>query len=277
MKFPVGVILDSFRTSVDEALDKAVAVGAQGIQIYAISGELGFENLVGDKRGDFLKRVKDRGLVISALCGDLHHFCDKEKNPKIIENSKRILELACALETNVVTTHIGVVPHDKNHPRYKIMQDACGELAAYADSLNAHFAIETGPEPAAVLKEFLDGLHSTGVSVNLDPANLVMVAGDDPVRAVHTLKDYIVHTHAKDGNQLYYRDPDFIYGIVESEPAAPSFEEVPLGEGSVDFPNYLKALDEIGYKGFLTIEREVGDDPTRDIANAVKFLKNHMK
>lgn len=277
MKFPVGVILDSFRTSVDEALDKAVAVGAQGIQVYAISGELGFENLVGDKRSDFLKRVKDRGLVISALCGDLHHFCDKEKNPKIIESSKRILELACALETNVVTTHIGVVPQDKNHPRYKIMQDACGELAAYANSLSAHFAIETGPEPAAVLKEFLDGLHSTGVSVNLDPANLVMVAGDDPVRAVHTLKDYIVHTHAKDGNQLYYRDPDFIYGIVESEPAAPSFEEVPLGEGSVDFPNYLKALDEIGYKGFLTIEREVGDDPTRDIANAVKFLKNHMK
>ena len=30
----------------------------------------------------------------------------------------------------------------------------------------------------------------------------------------------------------------------------------------------------IGYKGFLTIEREVGADPANDIAMAVNFLKN---
>ena len=29
-----------------------------------------------------------------------------------------------------------------------------------------------------------------------------MVTGDDPVKAVYTLKDYIVHTHAKDGIML---------------------------------------------------------------------------
>lgn len=80
-----------------------------------------------------------------------------EKNPALIEESKRILELAKDLETDVVTTHIGVVPEDKSHPRYAIMQEACGQLAAYADSLQAHFAIETGPEKAATLKEFLDG------------------------------------------------------------------------------------------------------------------------
>jgi sugar phosphate isomerase/epimerase len=51
------------------------------------------------------------------------------------------------------------------------------------------------------------------------------------------------------------------------------FEEVPLGTGSVDFPNYLKALEEIGYKGFLTIEREVGDNPAKDIKTAFDFLK----
>ena len=55
--------------------------------------------------------------------------------------------------------------------------------------------------------------------------------------------------------------------------ASPSFIELPLGEGDVDFPNYLKALEEIGFKGFLTIEREVGGDPARDIGAAVKFLE----
>ena len=102
-----------------------------------------------------------------------------------------------------------------------------------------------------------------------------MVTGDDPVKAVHNLKDYIVHTHAKDGKQLFYLDPEIVYGIkkdiiVEDD----SFIEVPLGEGSVDFPNYLKALEEIGFNGFLTIEREVGDNPAADIGRAVDFLKN---
>jgi len=51
---------------------------------------------------------------------------------------------------------------------------------------------------------------------------------------------------------------------------------VPLGQGSVDFPAYLKALDEIGYKGFLTIEREVGDNPAADIQLAAEFLRQVM-
>lgn len=272
--FSIGVILESFRTDFTTALDKAQAMGAQGIQAYATYGELAPENMTPDKTREFLKNVKDHGMVISALCGDLGHgFGNADLNPELVEKSKRILDLALELETDVVTTHIGVVPGDKNHPRYAVMQDACGQLAEYADSVRAHFAIETGPETAETLKGFLDGLHSTGVAVNLDPANLVMVTADDPVQAVYTLKDYIVHTHAKDGRRIYYRDPEELYGLVESEMlATPSFEELPLGEGDVDFPNYLKALNDIGYKGFLTIEREVGDNPEKDIETAVHFL-----
>lgn len=51
---------------------------------------------------------------------------------------------------------------------------------------------------------------------------------------------------------------------------------MPLGEGSVKWDEYLAALDDICYKGFLTIEREVGDDPEKDIGNAVNFLKGYM-
>ena len=277
--FSIGVLMDSFRTDIPTALKKAKSVGASGIQVYSTYGELAPENLTGNKRKEFLDMVKSEGLIISALCGDLGQgFYKPDKNPELIEKSKRILDLAKELDCDIVTTHIGVVPADPAHDRYHIMQDACGELAAYADSLKAHFAIETGPETSAVLKAFLDSLHSTGVAVNLDPANLVMVTGDDPVQAVHNLKDYIVHTHAKDGVRNYYRDPEIVYGLVEAEMlASPSFTEVPLGEGSVPFPGYLKALDEIGYHGYLTIEREVGDDPEADIRKAVTFLNNLIK
>lgn len=277
--FSIGVLMDSFRTDIPTALKKAKGVGASGIQVYSTYGELAPENLTVAKRKEFLDMVKSEGLIISALCGDLGQgFYKPDKNPELIEKSKRILDLAKELECDIVTTHVGVIPADPSHERFHILQDACGALAAYADSLKAHFAIETGPETSAVLKAFLDSLHSTGVAVNLDPANLVMVTGDDPVQAVHNLKDYIVHTHAKDGVRNYYRDPEIVYGLVEAEMlASPSFTEVPLGEGSVDFPNYLKALDEIGYHGYLTIEREVGDDPEADIRKAVTFLNNLIK
>ena len=279
MKFPIGVIIDSFRTDTASAVKKAAAVGAQGIQVYATKGAMSPENLVGEKRSDFKKLVADNGLVISALCGDLGGgFGNRDENPERVEKSKRIIELAKELGTDVVTTHIGVVPQDSNHERYKIMQEACFELSRFADSLDAHFAIETGPETSAVLKGFLDSLGSTGVGVNLDPANLVMVTGDDPAGAVYNLRDYIVHTHAKDGKQLYYKDPEIVYGLVkDSLVTGPSFLEVPLGEGSVDWNKYLAALEDIGYKGFLTIEREVGDNPEKDIITAVDFLKNMME
>lgn len=71
MKFPIGVIIDSFRTDIPTAVKKAAKVGAQGIQVYATSGEMSPEELVGSKRADFRKLVEDNGLVISALCGDL--------------------------------------------------------------------------------------------------------------------------------------------------------------------------------------------------------------
>ena len=275
-KFPIGVMVESFRLPTKEAIKRAAAIGANGLQMYATHGENSPESLAGGKAKELLDFVKDNGLCFSALCGDLGRgFGNAELNPGLIEQSKKILYLAKELETDIVTTHIGVVPSDKNHDRYKIMQEACHTLAEFADSLDAHFAIETGPETSAVLKKFLDSLGSKGVAVNLDPANLVMVTGDNPVTAVHNLKDYIVHTHAKDGNKLCDKNPEYVYGIIQAPEDVKnvrSFEEVPLGTGSVPFADYLKALEEIGYKGFLTIERECGAEPEKDIVTAYNFL-----
>jgi sugar phosphate isomerase/epimerase len=276
--FPIGVILESFRLERSEAIKKAAEIGANGIQMYATSGENSPENLDKAARRALLDEVKGQGLRFSALCGDLGHgFGNRELNAELIEKSKRIVDLALDLETNIVTTHIGVVPTDPGHERYKIMQEACFALASYADSVGAHFAVETGPETSLVLKGFLDSLGSSGVAVNLDPANLCMVTGDDPVKAVYNLKDYIVHTHAKDGNLLYRAAPEYIYGVLHPIPAEIAdkkfFEEVPLGTGSVDFPRYLAALEDIGFRGFLTIEREVGENPQKDIKTAYDFLK----
>jgi sugar phosphate isomerase/epimerase len=284
----IGVIVDSFGVGVREGLKKAKAVGAEGVQIYAVKGEMDPDNLSPQARRELKAYIDDLGLEISALVGDLggHGFQDEEENKWKIEKSKRILDLAMDLGTNIVTTHIGIVPDDPNSKVYATMQAACEELSQYANSMNAFFAIETGPEPAAHLKSFLDTLSSKGVSVNFDPANMVMVTGDDPVRGVHILKDYIVHTHVKDGIRHREIDPRHVYGFVgfdsmehdkiaELLRSGEFFEEVPLGEGKVDFDAYFQALVDIGYQGYLTIEREVGDNPEEDIRKAVEFIRKY--
>ncbi|MCM3127835.1 sugar phosphate isomerase/epimerase family protein [Paenibacillus provencensis] len=282
----IGVISDSFQAGLRGGLAKAKEVGAEGVQIYAVSGEMAPENLTSTDRKQLRSYIADLGLEISALCGDLggHGFQDAAVNREKIERSKRILDLAVELGTDVVTTHIGIVPDDITGSIYSTMQEACEELGVYAKSMNAYFAIETGPERAAHLKSFLDSLSTNGVSVNFDPANMVMVTGDDPVEGVKLLKDYIVHTHVKDGRQIRPIDPKEVYGylgyegmthekIAEMASSGAAFLEVPLGEGQVDFDAYFAALQEIGYKGYLTIEREVGNTPEEDIKKAVQFIK----
>jgi len=275
----IGVMVESFRLGLRPGIEKAAAIGADGVQIYATSGEMDPDNLDAAARKELGSFVADKGLVISALCADLggHGFERAEDNEWKVSRSMRIMDLAVELGTGVVTTHIGVVPNEPND-MYKIMQDACNELAEYGDKVGATFAIETGPEPATVLKGFLDSLDGRGVRVNFDPANLVMVIGEDPAQSVKTLGDYIVHTHAKDGRMVKKEDPRVVYGWfadggIEDVHLADYFIETPLGDGDVDFPAYLAALDGTGYDGFLTIEREVGEDPVADIEKAIGFLQ----
>ncbi|GGA26333.1 sugar phosphate isomerase/epimerase family protein [Paenibacillus physcomitrellae] len=275
----IGVIVDSFGLGIREGLIKAKEIGADGVQIWVTQGEMEPDNMNAEKRAELKRFIRELGLDISALCADFggSGFKDPAQNGWKIEKSKRALDLALDLDCRVVTTHIGIVPEDPADPVYAILQEACNELAAYAHSLGGYFAIETGPETAERLKGFLDSLDTKGVAVNFDPANMVMVTGDDPARGVHTLKDYIVHTHVKDGVRLREVNPYDVYGALDHTKLdqEPGFKEVPVGEGGVDFDAYFQALQDIGYGGYLTVEREVGDTPEADIKQAVDFIKRY--
>ncbi|MBR5365143.1 MAG: sugar phosphate isomerase/epimerase [Clostridia bacterium] len=279
----IGAMVESFRLGFRAGVEKAAELGIEGIQAYATYGELAPENMTPDKIRETLDIVKSNGLVFSALCGDFGHgFMNAEDNKIYVEKSKRVLDLAKKLECNVVTTHIGTVPDEENETR-ETMRIACRELAEYADSVEAAFAVETGPEPGKLLGEFLDSLGAGGVRVNFDPANLVMCVDDRPENALKYLGKYVVHTHAKDGIMLKKKvDEALEIGEEAKEHQAllemgHKYLELPLGEGDVDFDVYLPALAATGFNGFLTIEREVGGQPEKDIALAVNFLREKLE
>ena len=279
----IGVITDCFKKSHFEGIELAASLGLSGVQIYATTGEFSPETLTDEKKAAYKKLLKEKGLVVSALCGDMggYGFEIEADNAERIQKTNAIVDLAVEFGAKVVTTHIGVIPDDKAHPRYNVMLSALTECGLYAKSKGVTLAIETGPEKAKTLLAFLQDTKG-GVGVNLDPANFTMVTGQDAVEAVYLLKDYIVHTHAKDGVMLdKNQDPTDVYhafavGGVDALNACEGFKELPLGEGDVDWDKYIAALKEIGFDGFLTIERECGDDPTADIKMAVKFLQEKI-
>jgi sugar phosphate isomerase/epimerase len=282
--FKIGVMLESFRLGLGGGIQAAAQLGVDGIQFYATGGETHFSKLRGPALADVRARLGDAGIEVAAVCGDFggHGFEIAAHNRRRIDETKRVIELARKLDCRVVTTHIGVIPGDPHHPRRSAMSAACRDIGPFAAEHGITLAIETGPEPAIVLRRFIEGLElCAGIGVNFDPANLVMVCREDIPAAVATLAPYIVHTHAKDGRNLRPVDAGVLYGVFAGDPAPDGFNvndyivETPLGEGDVPFSAYLAALRANGFTtGYLTIEREVGDNPRRDIAQAVEFLRH---
>ncbi len=275
----LGVITDCFKKNFYDSVTLAGSMGFDGVQVYATTGEFSPEVLSPEDIERYRGHLKASGLAISALCGDMggHGFEIAADNPARIEKTKRIIDLAVAFDTKVITTHIGVIPADKSSEKYKVMLAALTECGKYAKERGVTLAIETGPEMADVLYDFVISAGD-GVGVNLDPANFVMVTGQDPAAAVRLLGKKIVHTHLKDGKMLKRTDPLVIYnhfaeGGIEALNVADYFIETPVGDGDVDWVDYVSALREIGYDGYLTIERETGADPVADIKRAADFVK----
>lgn len=267
----IGVITDCFKLPLNESLRLAGGLGFDGVQIYATTGEFSPEVLTAERKAEIKEILSEQKLEISALCGDMggYGFQIAEDNPLRIEKTKAIIDLAEEFGVSVITTHIGVIPDDKSDPRYAVLLDALTTCGEYAKTKGVTLAVETGPETAPTLLAFLKDTNG-GVGVNLDPANFVMVTGQDPVEAVKLLGEYIVHTHVKDGVMLKKTDPKIIYdhfaeGGIEALNVADFFLETPLGEGKVDFESYIAALRSVGFDGYLTVERETGADPVSDI------------
>ncbi len=279
MNFKTGILLDNLKLSFDESLKIASELGVDGIQFYVASHHMSSLDFDFNKAKSIKQKIKSYNLELSALCGDLggHGFEIREENRTKIETTKKIIDFASELGTDIITTHIGVLS-ETDKINNSIIRDALVPICRYAEKAGIYIAIETGPEKSDLLKSFIKETNEKNLKVNFDPANLIMVHNENLTDAVYNLKDYIIHTHLKDGK--FYRpcNPIEIYtAFAENNPnnikIGDYFTETPLGEGDVDFPEYLKALEDIGYTGYLTRECEGDTNRVKDISNGVNYIR----
>ena len=99
------------------------------------------------------------------------------------------------------------------------------------------------------------------IGINMDTANLILYGKANSVDAIRVFGKYVMDTHIKDG--MYPTSGDKLG------------KETRIGDGKVDFFNFIKKLNELGYNGPLTIEREIeGEEQIRDIIYAKSYLED---
>lgn len=278
--FKIGTLADWFGVGLIQGIKESEKCGAEGIQVYA-ANEFDPRAISREFLAEVKQTARDCHQTFAALCGDLggYGFEKAEDNAARLDYIRKVVDMAQYLDCHVITTHIGVVPKDKSIPRYRIMCDAMHEAGKYAAAHDCTIAVETGPEKITTLAGLVDEAGE-GLGINYDPANLLMVSADDPIQGVYDAGSRIVHTHAKDGIKHFTVDPEehyhmFAEGGLDWSRQEPCAEETPLGQGQLDWQKYLHALKDVGFDGFLTIEREVTNGAA-DIVMAVDFLKEQI-
>lgn len=91
----LGVITNCFKKTHEEGIKYASTLGLDGVQIYATRGEF-TPDMSEERKAEYKKLLKENGLVVSALCGDMggYGFEKEEDNAERVEKTKRIIDLA---------------------------------------------------------------------------------------------------------------------------------------------------------------------------------------
>ena len=177
-----------------------------------------------------------------------------------VEALKRAAAFAGRGSLASITTHVGFIPEDPNHPDFAGTVEALKEVAAACADAGVEFWFETGQETPVTLLRTIEAVGADNLGVNLDTANLILYGKANPVDALDVIGTYVRDVHAKDG--LYPTNGTQLG------------KEVPLGQGKVDFPAFVARLKALGYAGSLTIEREIsGPRQIEDIKTAIKVLR----
>ncbi len=271
-KWPIGVF-----TSVDAGLgvklEVAHELGVPTIQLHAPAKATRTQ----ENADRFLARLDELGITLTAVFGGFEgeSYADIPTVSKTVglvppetraartQEMKEIADFAKMLKCDVVALHLGFVPHDTNDPLYgevlTITREICDHCKANGQALH----LETGQETADALLQFIGDVQRDNLFINFDPANMILYGTGEPIEALRKVGKYVRSIHCKDGT--WADTPGEAWG-----------QEVPLGEGDVGFETYLRTLDEIGYTGPLTIEREIAQEPERqkkEIGHAISVLE----
>ncbi len=271
-RWPTGVFA-SIDAGLGVHLDVAHELGVPTIQLHAPQAE----TRTAANAEEFLRTLREYELTLTAVFGGFagESYADIPTTQRTVgivptatrdarvSEMKKISDFARLLRCDVVALHLGFIPHPHAAPdTYASVVTATQALCDHASGNQQDLHLETGQETAEDLLRFIADVQRDNLFINFDPANMILYGTGEPIEALRQLGPFVHSVHCKDAR--WSDSPGTVWG-----------QEVPLGQGDVGMENYLRTLDEIGYDGPLTIEREIPQEPARqksEIGHAVQLL-----
>jgi sugar phosphate isomerase/epimerase len=227
----------------------------------------------------FLKRLQNAGITLTCVFGGFEgeSYADIETTARTVglvprdtraarvREMKEISDFTKLLGCNTVALHIGFVPADRQGADYQDLLATTRDLLDHVGANGQALNLETGQETADHLLEFIHDVGRQNLFINFDPANMILYGTGNPIEALQKVGHLVRSVHCKDAKWAAPELRGKAWG-----------SEVALGEGDVGMATYLKTLLSIGYRGPLTIEREIPQDPVRqkrDIGTAAALLQ----
>lgn len=160
-----------------------------------------------------------------------------------LARAERAFGLAFDLGARLVLARVGALPPESDANRRAIFLHALRELGRRADHRGVRLVVETGTESGADLRAVFDAIDAPGLAASIDPAALN--ARDlDPAETTSALGPWVAHAYldTPSPSRLGFR----------------AGSSAPIR--SIDWAQYLGALEEVGYRGYLTIWPDSGFD-----------------
>jgi sugar phosphate isomerase/epimerase len=254
----VGIHLPSLRVPLEKAIALAAKLGAEGVEIDA-RRQLKPADLSQTALRQLRKMLNDQRLRVCAVSFRTRRGYDTLQDLDArVAGTKDAMQMAQSLGAAVVVNHVGHIPAKPEGSEWNLLLQVLTDLGRHAQRIGGMLAAQTGHAGGADLARLIAALPDGSIGVDLDPGQLI-VNGFSATEAVEILGPHIMHVHATDG----------VHDLARSRGL-----EVPLGRGSVDYPALLGSLEERGYRGYFTIQRETAENPEFEIGQAVEYLRS---
>ena len=175
---------------------------------------------------------------------DFHHPSWIEQNKEYrklrIDHTLACLDLAAELDAPTISTEPGgPVQGMAKDEALALFTQGLETVLPRAEHLGVTLLVE--PEPDLLLEtsddylDFASNFSSQALGLNLDVGHFYC-AGEDPVEVIEKLMDHTCHIHLEDiaGSRKHHH--------------------LELGDGAMNIPAIIKAIDRSGYQGFVTVE-----------------------